>query len=147
MAKRLNKTERQVIAKKVSEKIKANYKEEVRKMKDSYKPSKKYKQIEKELDTIGNSIMAIKKLTENDEYYSRSLYVRLDYCNIDDYNKSKKEYLENVKERELNIPQLPYISYSDLEDDLVLMGISEDLSTEDLINSLVEKYQKSQVTD
>ena len=136
---RLNKTEREVVIKKVKQQILEKYNKQKEELISNYKPSSDYLYIEDELTKIKEAILNIRKFLGDDKLNSVFHYYNLDFCysNLDTFIKDR---LTNLRNLEINFPEYPKINTEEMDAELVLMGISGDMTVEELINKLAEKY-------
>ena len=140
---RLNKTEREVIVKKVKQQILEKYNKQKEELISNYKPSSNYLYIEGELTKIKEAILNIRKSLGKDKVGDIFHYNTVDFCytDIDTFIKNR---LINLRNLEINFPECPRINTDEMDSELVLMGISGEMTVEELINKLVEKYDKVQ---
>ena len=136
---RLNKTEREVVIKKVKQQISEKYNKQREKLINDYKPSSDYLRLESELTKIKEAILNIKKFLGEDKVSKLFRYYSIDFCytNLDTFVKDRLTILKNL---EINFPECPRIDTEEMDAELVLMGISGDMTVEELINKLAEKY-------
>ena len=136
---RLNKTEREVVIKKVKQQISEKYDKQREELINNYKPSSDYLRLESELTKIKEAILNIKKFLGEDKFNKMFRYYSIDFCytNLDTFTKDRLTTLRNL---EISIPECPRIDTEEMDADLVLMGISGEMTVEELINKLAEKY-------
>ena len=140
---RLNKTEREVIIKKVKQQILEKYNKQREELIKNYKPSPGYLYVEGELIKIKESILNIRKFLGEDKLDDVFRYNNLDFCHTD-IDIFIKNRLVNLRDREIDFPEYPKIERDEMDSELVLMGISGEMTVEELINKLAEKYDKVQ---
>lgn len=140
---RLNKTERGVIIKKVKQQILEKYNKQREELINNYKPSPGYSYVEGELIKIKESILNIRKFLGEDKLDDVFHYNNLDFCHTD-IDIFIKNRLTNLRDREIDFPEYPKINTEEMDSELVLMGISGEMTVEELINKLAEKYDKVQ---
>ena len=140
---RLNKTEREVVIKKVKQQISEKYNKQREELINNYKPSSDYLHLESELTKIKEAILNIRKFLGKDKLGSMFRYNTIDltYTNIDQFIENR---LTNLRDLEINFPEYPIINKEEMDAELVLMGISGEMTVEELINKLAEKYDKVQ---
>jgi hypothetical protein len=138
---RLNKTEREVIVKKVKQQILEKYNKQKEELINNYKPSSDYLYIEGELSKIKEAILNIKKSLGKDKVGDIFRYNTIDLCHTD-IDLFIKNRLTNLRNLEINFPECPRINVEEMDAELVLMGISGEMTVEELINKLAEKYDK-----
>lgn len=138
---RLNKTEREVIIKKVKQQISEKYNKQKEELINKYKPSSDYLHLESELTKIKEAILNIKKVLGENKVRNIFRYNNLDFC-YDDLDVFIKNRLTNLRNLEINFPECPRINTEEMDAELVLMGISGEMTVEELINKLTEKYEK-----
>lgn len=136
---RLNKTEREVIIKKVKQQILEKYNKQKEELINKYKPSPGYLYVEGELTKIKEAILNIRKFLGEDKLDDVFRYNNLDFCNTD-IDLFIKNRLINLRNLEINFPEHPKIEREEMDAELVLMGISGEMTVEELINKLAEKY-------
>ena len=136
---RLNKTEREVVIKKVKQQISEKYDKQREELINNYKPSSDYLRLESELTKIKEAILNIKKFLGEDKFNKMFRYYSIDFCytNLDTFANDRLTTLRNL---EISIPECPRIDTEEMDADLVLMGISGEMTVEELINKLAEKY-------
>lgn len=139
---RLNKTEREVIIKKVKQQILEKYNKQKEELINKYKPSSGYLYVEGELTKIKESILKIRKFLGEDKLDDVFRYNNLDFCNTD-LDMFIKNRLTNLRNHEIDFPEYPKIDREEMDAELVLMGISGEMTVEELINKLTEKYDKN----
>ena len=140
---RLNKTEREVIIKKVKQQILEKYNKQKEKLINDYKPSPDYLYVEGELTKIKEAVLNIKKFLGEDKLDDVFRYNNLDFCHTD-IDLFIKNRLINLRNLDINFPEYPKINTEEMDSELVLMGISGEMTVEELINKLAEKYDKVQ---
>jgi len=140
---RLNKTEREVIIKKVKQQILEKYNKQREELINNYKPSPSYLYVEGELTKIKEAILNIKKFLGEDKLDDVFHYNTLDFCHTD-LDTFIKDRLTNLRNHEIDFPKYPKIEREEMDSELVLMGISGEMTVEELINKLAEKYDKVQ---
>lgn len=140
---RLNKTEREVIIKKVKQQILEKYNKQKEELIKNYKPSSDYLRLESELTKIKEAILNIKKFLGENRTGNVFRYNTVDFChtNMDLFIKDRLTVLRNL---EINFPEYPKINADEMDAELVLMGISGEMTVEELINKLTEKYDEVQ---
>ena len=138
---RLNKTEREVIVKKVKQQILEKYNKQKEELINNYKPSSDYLYLEGELSKIKEAILNIKKSLGKDKVGDIFRYNTIDLCHTD-IDLFIKNRLTNLRNLEINFPECPRINVEEMDAELVLMGISGEMTVEELINKLAEKYDK-----
>lgn len=138
---RLNKTEREVIIKKVKQQILEKYNKQKEELINKYKPSSNYLYIEGELTKIKEAILNIRNSLDKDKVGRIFRYNTIDlyYTDMDLFVKNGLTSLRNL---EINFPECPRINTEEMDAELVLMGISGEMTVEELINKLTEKYEK-----
>lgn len=140
---RLNKTEREVIVKKVKQQILEKYNKQKEELISNYKPSPGYLYVEGELTKIKEAILNIKKSLGKDKVGDVFRYNTVDFCHTD-MDQFIKNRLINLRNLEINFPECPRINTEEMDAELILMGISGEMTVEELINKLAEKYDKVQ---
>ncbi len=140
---RLNKTEREVIIKKVKQQILEKYDKQREELIKNYKPSPGYLYVEGEFIKIKESILNIRKFLGEDKLNDIFCYKNLDFCHTD-IDIFIKNRLVNLRDLEINFPEYPRINTEEMDAELILMGISGEMTVEELINKLAEKYDKVQ---
>lgn len=139
---RLNKTEREVIIKKVKQQILEKYNKQREELINNYKPSPGYSYVEGELIKIKEAILNIRKALK-DKVGDIFHYNAVDFCSTD-IDLFIRNRLINLRNLEIDFPEYPKIDREEMDSELVLMGISGEMTVEELINKLVEKYDKVQ---
>lgn len=140
---RLNKTEREVIVKKVKQQILEKYNKQKEELISNYKPSSGYLYIEGELTKIKEAILNIRKSLGKDKVGDVFRYNTVDFYHTD-MDQFIKNRLINLRNLEINFPECPRINTEEMDAELILMGISGEMTVEELINKLAEKYDKVQ---
>lgn len=139
---RLNKTEREVIIKKVKQQILEKYNKQKEELINKYKPSSGYLYVEGELTKIKESVLKIRKFLGEDKLDDVFRYNNFDFCHTD-IDLFIKNRLTNLRDHEIDFPEYPKINKEEMDSELVLMGISGEMTVEELINKLAEEYDKN----
>ena len=133
--KRLNASEREVIVKKIVNKIYDNYDKKCSEIKKTYIPSEKYRELEEGLKVIEDTLNKILPMWKES---ARNVYL-YPYAEKG-FHDVLQEVLDGYRDTEITLPEYPCIDKEEIKDDLVLSGIDEFESVQQIIDSYVAKY-------
>lgn len=137
---KLNKTEREALVRKITDKITEEIKKENQQKIDNYIPSNDFLEVSDYFDVL---IKVFKELHDLVHLPKSSCFYD-SYFSVEFWEKRKKSILTQLEYQELKLKS-DYLSPSfrdRINDDLILSGIDPTTDLEQTIQNLINKYKK-----